>query len=90
MGLGKILAMMGKPQEAITYLRMAVASDPLNSQAHYRLATSYRKLGRTEEAEKELRVFQEIKQAKDRVRELYRQMNKAQREPEDQLPDEKQ
>ena len=90
MGLGRILAMMGKPQEAIQYLRMAVESDPLRSEAHYRLATSYRKLGRTEEAEKELRVFQEIKQAKDRVRELYRQMNKAQREPEDQLPDEKQ
>jgi hypothetical protein len=36
-----------------------------------------------------LRIFQEIKQAKDRVRELYRQMNKPQKEREDQLPDEK-
>jgi tetratricopeptide (TPR) repeat protein len=89
LGLGKLLALMGKPEEAIKYLRMAVQSDPLNSEAHYRLATNCRKLGLTDEAEKELRIFQEIKQAKDRVRELYRQMNKPQKEREDQLPDEK-
>jgi tetratricopeptide (TPR) repeat protein len=89
MGLGKLLTVMGKPEEAIKYLRMAVQSDPLNSEAHYRLATNCRKVGLTEEAAKELRLFQEIKQAKDRVRELYKQMNKPQRDREGQLPDEK-
>jgi tetratricopeptide (TPR) repeat protein len=90
MGLGKLLAVMQKPEDAIKYLRMAVQSDPLNSEAHYRLATNCRKLGLTEEAEKELKIFQEIKQAKDRVKELYRQMNKAPRKQDDQIPDEKQ
>jgi thioredoxin-like negative regulator of GroEL len=73
----------------VKYLRMAVQADPLNSEAHYRLATNCRKLGLTEEAEKELKIFQEIKQAKDRVKELYRQMNKTPREQDDQIPDEK-
>ena len=38
MGLAKLLMMQEKPQEAIKYLRMAVQSDPLNGEAHYRLA----------------------------------------------------
>ena len=90
LGLGKLLSQMGKPQEAVKYLRLAVQSDPLNAEAHYRLSTNYRKLQMTAEAEKELRLFQEIKQAKDRVQDLYRQMNKAPKGQEDAIPDEKQ
>jgi tetratricopeptide (TPR) repeat protein len=89
MGLAKLLTVADKPQEALKYLRMAVQSDPLNSEAHYRLAGLCRKLGLTDEAEKELRLFQEIKQTKDRVRELYRQMNKTTKDQDDQLPDAK-
>src|SRR6266700_2666266 len=65
-----------KPQEAIQYLRKAVQSDPLNETSHYRLGLAYRNVQRTEEARKELKLFQEIKQTKDQVKELYRQMNK--------------
>jgi len=90
MGLGQLYAVMGKPEEAVKYLRMAVASDPLNSEAHYRLATNCRKLGLTAEAEKELKLFQEIKQAKDRVKELYRQMNAVPKGQDNELPDNKQ
>ncbi|MGB7284747.1 MAG: tetratricopeptide repeat protein [Candidatus Acidiferrum sp.] len=89
MGLGQLFAVMGKPEEAVKYLRMAVASDPLNSEAHYRLATNCRKLGLTAEAEKELKLFQEIKQTKDRVKALYRQMNVTPKEQDDQLPGDK-
>jgi tetratricopeptide (TPR) repeat protein len=88
-GVGKLLSTLDKPQDAVKYLRMAVQSDPLNAEAHYRLATVCRKLQLTEEAEKEIRLFQEIKQTKERVRQLYRQMNKATKEPDDQFPDEK-
>jgi tetratricopeptide (TPR) repeat protein len=89
MGMGKLLALMGKPEEAVKYLRMAVQSDPLNSEAHYRLAANCRRLGLAEEAEKEMKLFQDIKQVKDHVRTLYRQMNKTPKEQEDQIPDEK-
>jgi len=80
-GIGRLLATMQKPQEAVRYLRMAIEADPLNEQAHYRLATVYKKLGQHEESVKELKLFQEIKQTKEQIRELYRQMNRKRREP---------
>jgi tetratricopeptide (TPR) repeat protein len=88
-GLGRLLMVKDKPEEAIKYLRMAVQSDPLNAEAHYRLATNCRKLGLTAEAERELKLFQEIKQTKDRVRELYRQMNKTPKQEDEQIPEER-
>jgi len=75
-GLGRALAEMDKPQEAAKYLRMAIQSDPLNDNAHFRLAGVCRKLGLNEEAEKETRLFKEIRDAKDRLEALYRQMHK--------------
>lgn len=86
MGLAKLLMLTDKPQEAAKYLRTAVESDPLNAEAHYRLSTVCRKLQQTEEANRELRLFQEIKQTKERVRELYRQMNKKPRPQDEQVP----
>src|SRR5882724_454904 len=75
-GMGKLLMTMQKPQEAIQYLRKAVQSDPLNEASHYRLGLAYRKVHMPDEAQKELKLFQDIKQTKDQVKELYRQMNK--------------
>jgi tetratricopeptide (TPR) repeat protein len=85
LGLGKVLMSMGTPQEAIKYLRMAVQSDPLNTQAHYRLGMAYKALKMTEEARHELQLFQEIKETKGRVAQLYRQMNKQSRTLDEQL-----
>jgi tetratricopeptide (TPR) repeat protein len=88
MGLAKLLMLADRPQEAARYLRMAVQSDPLNAEAHYRLSAVCRKLQQTAEADKELRLFEEIKQTKERVRELYRQMNRKPRRQDEQVPDE--
>jgi tetratricopeptide (TPR) repeat protein len=87
LGLGRALATMEKPQEAAKYLRMAVQSDPLNENAHFRLASVCRKLQLTAEAEKETKLFREIKEAKDRLENLYRQMHKKPPGQDDQLPD---
>jgi Tfp pilus assembly protein PilF len=87
MGLGKLLMMQEKPQEAVQYLRMAVQSDPLNRAAHYQLGTAYRRLQMKELAQKELHLSQEIKQAKDRVEELYHEMNRRPRPQSDDVPD---
>ena len=86
-GLGRLLASMDKTQEAAKYLRMAVQSDPLNGEAHYRLASVCRKLELKDEAAKEFRLFREIKQTKESLKELYRQMNKNPPEREEQMPD---
>jgi len=75
-GLGRVLLMQDKPQEALKYLEMAIHSDPLNEEAHYHLADAYRRLQMMDKANKEVQLFQEIKKTKDQVAELYRQMNK--------------
>jgi predicted Zn-dependent protease len=91
-GLARTLMSSDKPREAIKYLRMAIESDPLNSEAHYRLASAYRSLQMTDEASKEIRLFQEIKQTKAQIRELYQQMNKRSRldeEPASDIPNDR-
>ena len=85
--MGRLLASRDKPQEAAKYLRMAVQADPLNGEAHYRLASVCRRLELKDEAAKEFRLFQEIKQTKNNLKELYRQMNKKPPEQEEQIPD---
>jgi tetratricopeptide (TPR) repeat protein len=83
-GIGRLLITMEKPEEALKYLRMAVQADPLNGEAHYRLAVVCRNLKLKDEADKEFRLFQEIKDAKEQVKTLYRQMNKKPSSKEDQ------
>lgn len=77
MGLSKILMEQNQPQQALVYLQKVVGVDPLNAEAHYRLAMAYKALNRKDEEEQQLHVFQEIKKAKDQVKNLYREMNQA-------------
>ena len=87
LGLGRLLETMQKPEEAAKYLHMAVQSDPLNDEAHYRLASVCKKLQLKDESAKEFRLFQEIKEAKERMEGLYTQMNRKAPGQEDSLPD---
>jgi tetratricopeptide (TPR) repeat protein len=75
LGLAKLL-MEKQPQEAIKYLRMAVQTDPLNGQAHYRLARAYQRLGMTEPAQAELRLSKEVEKTREQVEALYHEMNR--------------
>ena len=75
MGLAA-LAMQENPQQAVKYLLQALQSDPLNASAHYQLARAYQRLQKTDLAEKELHLFQEIRKTKDQVEALYHQMNR--------------
>jgi len=67
---------------------MAVTRDPLNGGAHYRLAQAYRRAQMIDDAKKEAKLVEEIKITKDRVEELYHEMN-IQRRPTDEIPEEK-
>lgn len=82
LGLAKLL-LADKPADAVKYLRMAVQYDPLNGSAHYQLAQAYRRLQMPEMAQKEMHLFGEIKKTKDRVEDLYHQMNRQPRAPMD-------
>lgn len=75
LGLGETFMAQEKPGEARKYLELAVKSDPLNNEAHYRLGMAYRQLQMSEQSQKEMMLFQEIKKTKDQVESLYRQMN---------------
>jgi tetratricopeptide (TPR) repeat protein len=87
LGLARLLMMQQKPQEAIKYLQATIQGDPLNSEAHYRLASAYKRLQMDDQAQKEMHLFQEIKKTKDQVKDLYRQMNIKPKVQDDELPD---
>jgi tetratricopeptide (TPR) repeat protein len=76
LGLAAVLADENKLQDALQYLRSAVQADPMNANAHYRLARICHSLHLTEEAQKELKLYQDLRATKDRVIQLYRQMNR--------------
>jgi tetratricopeptide (TPR) repeat protein len=76
LGLAAALADQGKPEEALPYLRSAVKTDPLNANAHYRLARVCRTLHLEDEEREQMKLFQEIRATKDRIAQLYRQMNR--------------
>ncbi len=59
---------------AVPILEQVIAADPTNTLAHFRLSAAYRKLGRTADAKRELEAYQHLKQIKDRMRLLYKEM----------------
>jgi tetratricopeptide (TPR) repeat protein len=74
-GLADLAEREGNLEQAAGYLRMAVQSDPLNAEAHYRLCQIDKKLNLDEEAQKELKLFLDIRASRDKVKQLYREMN---------------
>ena len=63
--LGKLAMRDGKNQEALDHLETAVKLSPRNRSVHYALAGLYRRLGRREEAAKEIREFESLKEGQD-------------------------
>jgi tetratricopeptide (TPR) repeat protein len=59
-GLGKSLVSAGRPQEALAPLERSVKLDPGNANGHYQLSFAYRRVGREEDAGKELAAYREI------------------------------
>jgi tetratricopeptide (TPR) repeat protein len=90
LGLAAMLVDQNKPQEAVQLLRAAVKADPMNANAHYRLARVCHALHLAEEEEKEIKLYQELRTTKDRIAKLYRQMNRRPEVQNDEATDEKQ
>jgi tetratricopeptide (TPR) repeat protein len=59
--LGKALLEDGHVAESIPYLETATKLDPAYDYAHYQLQLAYRRAGRTEDANRELQIYKEIK-----------------------------
>jgi len=65
--LGKAMAAAGEPAQAEKPLRKVLELEPasaLAETAHYQLAQIYRRMGRTEEADREMKLFQEIRKSR--------------------------
>ena len=74
LGLGKVLLSMNEPQKAQPLLEKASRLEPSDAVAHYHLGTLYRKIGRNEDARRELAEFQRLKHVKEQMREVYKEM----------------
>jgi tetratricopeptide (TPR) repeat protein len=73
-GLAKAFMTLNQPEKALPLLQQAVKIDPTNATAHFRLSTLYRKMGRADDASRELADYQKYKAMKEKLRETYRQM----------------
>lgn len=60
--MGKVLEKKGEFDLAVRALQRAVAMDPNNSITHHLLGQAYRDLGRNEEAEKELKLAEQLQE----------------------------
>jgi tetratricopeptide (TPR) repeat protein len=64
-GLAKVYAADRLPEKALKELEQAIRLGPENAAAHYTLMLVYRDLDRTEEAKRELALFQKLEAKKD-------------------------
>ena len=63
--MGKVLQKKGEPILAVRSLQRAIAMDPNNSISHHLLGQAYRDLGRTEDAERELKLAEQLQTRED-------------------------
>jgi tetratricopeptide (TPR) repeat protein len=59
--LGKVLQKKGEPVLAVSYLQRAAAMDPNNPMTHQLLGQAYRDVGNAEDAERELKTAEQLR-----------------------------
>ena len=63
--MGKVLEKKGEPALAVRSLQRAIAMDPNNSISHHLLGQAYRDLGRADDAERELKLAEQLQTRED-------------------------
>jgi cytochrome c-type biogenesis protein CcmH/NrfG len=74
LGLAKALIEMNQTDKALVLLEDTVKLEPTNGIAHYRLATLYRKMGRVDDAKREVELYKRFKEMKEKLRTLYKEL----------------
>jgi tetratricopeptide (TPR) repeat protein len=74
LGLAKILIEMNQTDKALALLEESVRLEPTNPTTHYRLGSLYRKMGRTEDAKREIDLYLKLKEAREKLRVIYKQL----------------
>jgi tetratricopeptide (TPR) repeat protein len=72
--LGKVLNKLGRDAEALEALKQSTSNDPGYDEPHYLLSRIYRKRGDETQAQREIRIFQQLKaeRKKKEAREIVR------------------
>ncbi|MDQ3801355.1 MAG: tetratricopeptide repeat protein [Acidobacteriota bacterium] len=68
--LGKIYNEKGETEKAIAKLEAAASADAKKDYIHYQLSIAYRKAARKEDAEREMKLYQELKSASRKAENL--------------------
>jgi len=84
MGMARIFMRQQHPAEALPLLKQVIDEDPLNGEAHYRYARALQMSGRTDEAHQQMQIYQVVRDARQKVIQLYEQMNRRVTTPADQ------
>jgi Flp pilus assembly protein TadD len=74
LGLAKVLIEMDQQEKALPLLEASAQLEPTNSTVHYRLATLYRKMGRVDDAKREVELYEKYKEMKDKLRATYKDL----------------
>ncbi len=74
LGLAKALIEMDQQDKALPLLEASAQLEPTNATVHYRLATLYRKMGRVDDAKREVELYQKYKEMKDKLRAIYKEL----------------
>ncbi len=73
-GLAIVLISTNRASEAIPLLENAIADDPTNLVAHYRLSMLYRRAGRAADAEREMNTFHHYEDVKAKLGKVFKQL----------------
>jgi Tfp pilus assembly protein PilF len=74
LGLAKALIEMNQQGRALPLLELSAQLEPTNATVHYRLATLYRKMGRLDDAKREVELYQKYKDMKEKLRAVYQEL----------------
>lgn len=74
LGLAKTLIEMDQDDKALPLLEDAVRLEPTNPAAHYRLSTLYRKMGRMDDARREVELYKQYTDMKEKLRAVYKDL----------------
>lgn len=85
-GLGEAWMDLDEREKALEHLLAAARLDPMNARVHYRLASLYRRMGRSEDSESELSKFKSLREARNRLQNTYSQMRRVVRDSDRAVP----
>jgi Tfp pilus assembly protein PilF len=88
LGFAKSLIERNQSEKALPLLEDAIQLEPTNATAHYRLATLYRKMGRVDDAKRQVELYQKFKEMKEKLRTLYKELQVQPKEIRADEPDE--